>query len=84
MNKYTDEILKRYGINISLLAEGTSVPKLVIFHDDGYSMSYNLTYNNIVKLRNYSTDFIDDIIDGHLIKYVKKTRKKKLLLINEI
>jgi len=83
MNKYTDEVLKKYGINISLLAEGTSVPKLVIYQDDGNSASYYLSYEYIKNLQNNNTDFIYEIIDNHIKTYVKYIRKKKLLNIDK-
>ena len=82
--KYTDEILKKCGINISLLSEKTGAPKLIIYRDDGYSISYSLTFNNIRSLQNNKTDFIDDIIDMHMKTYVKFTRKKKLLNLKKI
>ena len=82
--RYTKEILKKYGINISIISEKIITPKLIIYHDDGYTKSYYLTLDNIKDIKNNSVDFLDDIIDNHIKTHVKYIRKKKLLKLDEI
>jgi hypothetical protein len=82
--KDIDKILKEYGLNISLISEETIIPKLVIYHDDGYSRSYNLTNEQLNNFKKNYTNVIDNIIDIHMKTHLKYIRKKKLLKLNEI
>jgi hypothetical protein len=81
--KYSDDILKKYGIKIHMISETSTFyyPRLIIYHDDGYQMTYNLPINIIKNIKDDCFDFVNDIIDIHMKTHYKYIRKKKLLYL---
>lgn len=92
-NKYSEDVCKRYGIHISF--HQSDVYYLKIEHDSDFDIVegsihpyiYLLSPADVEDLKgNFDMYFyiLDNIIDKHLIKYIKNTRKKKIEALNEI
>lgn len=92
--KYTEDVCKRYGIHISFIMT-EKYHYLRIEHGGDFNMvegsihpyTYYLSPTDVEDLKNNFNRYfyiLDNIIDKHLIKYIKNTRKKKIEALNEI